>query len=92
MPIDIIMSNGDSNHSSRSNSFGNSNSLLNGKLNGHSNGVTNGTTELKVTTNQANFVYEDPDHYSFLLDKLNTLRKSKQFCDVILQVIRRVTS
>ena len=86
MPIDMITSNGDSNHSSRSNSFGNSTAYLNGKLNGHNNGVSNGTAEIKIAVNQTNFVYEDPDHFNFLLDKLNTLRKSKQFCDVILQV------
>lgn len=33
------------------------------------------------------FVYEDKDHHSFLLEKLNTLRQNRQFCDVILQVI-----
>lgn len=32
------------------------------------------------------FVYEDKDHNSFLLEKLNTLRQNRQFCDVILQV------
>lgn len=32
------------------------------------------------------FVYEDADHNNFLLEKLNTLRKNKQFTDVILLV------
>ncbi|KAI1289869.1 Influenza virus NS1A-binding -like protein [Halotydeus destructor] len=32
------------------------------------------------------FVFDDADHHNYLLDKLNTLRRSKQFCDVILQV------
>lgn len=54
------------------------------------NGSANGSQELfepSVGKKQENFVFEDQDHYNFLLDKLNTLRKSKQFCDVILQVI-----
>lgn len=41
---------------------------------------------LDTDRNQETFVYEDADHNNYLLEKLNTLRKNKQFCDVILQV------
>ena len=34
-------------------------------------------------------VFEDKDHQNSILDNLNQLRKSKQFCDVILQVSDR---
>jgi len=38
------------------------------------------------TDREETFIYEDSDHHNYLLEKLNTLRKNKQFCDVILQV------
>lgn len=41
---------------------------------------------MSLDSDQDNFVYEDKDHNNFLLEKLNTLRKNKQFCDVILQI------
>ena len=42
---------------------------------------------LDTERNQEIFIYEDNDHNNFLIEKLNTLRKNKQFCDVILQVV-----
>lgn len=69
--------------------------LINGdsasKSNGHStnkNGIaSNGKTTAAVKKEaQQLFVYEDAGHLNYLFEKLNTLRKNKQFCDVILQV------
>lgn len=34
-------------------------------------------------------IFEDTDHHNSVLENLNQLRKSKQFCDVILQVSDR---
>lgn len=48
--------------------------------------------DMDAENRQETFVYEDKDHHSFLLEKLNTLRQNRQFCDVILQVIAFTTN
>jgi len=35
---------------------------------------------------QDNLIYHDPDHKDFALSSLNTLRRTRHFCDVVLQV------
>jgi hypothetical protein len=32
------------------------------------------------------FRFQDNHHNQFVLEKLNTLRKNRQFCDLVLQV------
>lgn len=59
--------------------------------------VTNGNNTagaqavVKVAKGGRNvFVFEDREYHSSMLDSLNMLRKNRQFCDVILQVSRRL--
>lgn len=35
---------------------------------------------------QDNLIYDDPQHKDFVLSSLNTLRRTRHFCDVVLQV------
>ena len=43
--------------------------------------------QLKEAKGKNVFVYEDKEYHNNMLDNLNMLRKNRQFCDVILQVI-----
>ncbi|RWS27722.1 Influenza virus NS1A-binding-like protein [Leptotrombidium deliense] len=67
--------------------------VMNGELevSGSQKNIANGGHTIAINgrmkhEDDNSFVFEDSDHCGFLLDKLNTLRKSKQFCDVVLQV------
>lgn len=73
-------------------------SLMNGDSNGSTSGSClmsskraaagiNGNCTESDGTPSSNFVLELSGHGALILDKMNTLRKNKQFCDVILQVI-----
>ena len=62
-------------------------------------GASNDTKLNEVNTEHArerdettHFIYHDKDHYNLLLEKLNTLRKNKKFCDVILQVTKNIVA